>query len=129
MTTETPNRPRSDYHREWREAKRAAVERGEAEVPHGAAGYHIYKCRCDVCRRAAVASNHAYLSQTPPGSGRNNGSRWSVDEDEVVTARRPDSSYELNVREAAELLGRTLSAVNSRRSVLRRSAAAEEAGR
>lgn len=108
--------PRYEYHKQWREDNIRRTREGRAIVPHGAAGYHMYGCRCDRCRKAAVRTNAEYLAQTPPGSGSNNGQRWSEDHLEIVHAKRADGTYELCARECAELLGRTISAINGQRA-------------
>lgn len=111
---------RAEYKRRWRESRLKAAASGLVEIPHGTpTGYINYGCRDRCCLRAIERSNTNYTHQTPPGSGSNNGEPWEPDHLEIAVARKEDGSYELTAREVAELLGRTIIAVNGQRKIHR----------
>jgi len=89
-----------------------------ADVVHGASTFRNWDCHCPVCvqgnRDMLTDRNHA------AGPGVNRRKEWTSEELQVVSARQPDGRrYTQTAYEVAVALGRSVSAVNKQRSVVR----------
>lgn len=100
-----------------RQAKQRRIEKGVPEHLHGtSSAYSNWDCRCAPCTKAGAEANK--LSTLGAGNEERNHALWTAEEDAMVT------DYSYTARELAELLERTVSAVNARRHKMNGEAAA-----
>lgn len=85
-------------------------ERRSEDAPHGTpSGYRNWGCRCTPCREAGSADQTERTAKSPQHE-LNLYRDWTPDEDMVAL------DFSLTAREVADLLGRSVTSVNSRRS-------------
>lgn len=91
-----------------REAKKKRIEKGVPDSLHGTpTAYTNWDCRCQPCIEAGAAMNAA--STFTPGPKERSHATWTPEEDAMVI------DYNYTARELAELLDRSVGAVNARR--------------
>ena len=92
-----------------------AVRLADADrIPHGTmTGYWNWNCRCDDCKKIGSEVNK-FRNTTEPGTYPRKGERWVNPEQKTVT------NYDQTARELALELGRTISGVAGRRSLINR---------
>ena len=94
-----------------REDKKRRIEKGVPDHLHGTpSAYSNWDCRCAPCTAAGAEANR--LSTLGSGNESRNHAQWTAEEDAMVL------DYNYTARELADLLERTVSAVNGRRHKL-----------
>jgi len=99
-----------------RRAKMGKEARLGKEPPvHGASGYANYGCNCSVC----VEGNRSLLAEkrNAAGPGVNRRKTWTDRELAMITAKRDGRRYAWTALQLANMLGRSVGAVNQQRSV------------
>lgn len=95
----------------------ASKRRRAARQPpvHNASTYRNWDCNCDIC----VQANRDLLNQKQSAAGRGENSRkeWTSEELELALRRKDSRRYAFTALEAALKLGRSVAAVNAKRSL------------
>lgn len=102
--------------RRWEEQARQRGARGEEPEEHGRKGYRRNRCECDDCRKAhstAVWQRVQERNTELRAKAKKHGQPWTADEITLI------KSYDFTEGQLAELLGRTLNAIRTKRRELR----------
>jgi len=92
-----------------------AKREGREPTVHNASTYRNWGCECDIC----VQANRDLLAKQQGAAGRGENSRkeWTSEELELALRRKDSRRYAFTALEAALKLGRSVAAINAKRSL------------
>jgi|SRR5581483_4478948 len=96
-----------------RTAAAAAADKKRGKIKHGIGRYNRLGCRCEICKSAAKHFNATVRHAIPVASAHRWGYQWTGPELEIA------SRSDLTAIQVAQMLGRTVSAVQNKRQQLR----------